>query len=497
MLPIVGSLFRANAIRFLSAMRPSVSAAVIPMAAVTSRSSLPSSYCDITEQVQRHSTSSRQYSSWSREDFQHFRQRQKQRDSRVLHSRRRRTLGSSSCSSHPYSTAARSPDAQSPTETSAATIISRLEADRNEARRRRTAFSRDRIASDGRLVTGSMAGEDASEFKRSLGVPLTAPAVPLIAEQDLERLVEHIRTARSVTVLTGAGVSTESNIPDYRGARGAYSTGFTPMTHQQFMSTPEARSRYWARSFAGWREFSNVKCNSAHTGLARLQAAGWVGPIITQNVDRLHHQAGSREVIELHGTTHRVVCMGCGEITERQPLQDQMADLNPHMAAYVKSLPEDAARSGQLDRDMPESGARTRRPDGDVELPDGLPRRPDGDVELSHGMRDFRVPPCASCGGFLKPNVVFFGDGLPRDRAKQALDIAAKTDCLLVVGSSLMVFSAFRLAKAAKDRGAAVVLLSVGANRADDLADLKVEALAGEALSRIAAHGSLQVPRIN
>jgi hypothetical protein len=123
-------------------MRPSVSAAVIPMAAVTSRSSLPSSYCDITEQVQRHSTSSRQYSSWSREDFQHFRQRQKQRDSRVLHSRRRRTLGSGSCSSHPYSTAARSPDAQSPTETSAATLISRLEADRNEARRRRTAFSR-------------------------------------------------------------------------------------------------------------------------------------------------------------------------------------------------------------------------------------------------------------------------------------------------------------------------------------------------------------------
>jgi len=388
--------------------------------------------------------------------------------------------------------------AQEDTAAQAAAARARLAAERELARQRGVAFSRDRITSDGRLTMGTLGQNGIELHRRPIGVPLTAPAVPPITDEALEQLVDAVQSASSVTVLTGAGVSTESNIPDYRGQHGAYATGFKPMTHQQFMATSEARARYWARSFAGWREFSSVKYNAAHSGLTRLQNSGWVGPIITQNVDRLHHSAGSRNVLELHGTTHRVICMSCGMVTEREPFQHQLADLNPKMAAYVAALPEDAARSGQLDRVIPESGQPVqpaKRPDGDVELPDGLPRRPDGDVELQHGMRSFVVPPCSRCGGVLKPNVVFFGDGIPKPRADRALQLASSADCLLVVGSSLMVYSAFRLAKAAKDAGAAVVLVSVGPNRADDLADRKVEALAGEALSRLASHPSLLIPR--
>jgi hypothetical protein len=149
--------------------------------------------------------------------------------------------------------------------------------------------------------------------QRAPGVPAAAPAAPPISAAQLEQLADLVTSARNVVVLTGAGCSTESNIPDYRGPAGAYTTGFTPMTHQQFMAKPENRRRYFARSFAGWHEFATVGANAAHEGLARLQQRGWCGMLITQNVDRLHHRAGSdaARVLELHGTTHRCA-RACG-----------------------------------------------------------------------------------------------------------------------------------------------------------------------------------------
>ena len=142
-----------------------------------------------------------------------------------------------------------------------------------------------------------------------------------------------VQGSSRLVVLTGAGCSTESGVPDYRGPQGAYSTGFKPMTHQQFMSSEASRSRYWARSYAGWHEFSHVAPNAAHEALARLQARGWLGAILTQNVDRLHQAAGAGSVLELHGTTHLVECMACGNITDRQALQERLSELNPHAAA--------------------------------------------------------------------------------------------------------------------------------------------------------------------
>eukprot|EP00891_Asterochloris_glomerata_P002079 jgi/Astpho2/2079/e_gw1.00038.165.1_t len=313
-------------------------------------------------------------------------------------------------------------------------------------------------------------------LSRPPGLPETAPVAEPISDRDLRTLVDWVSSCRRLVVLTGAGCSTESDIPDYRGPKGAYSSGFQPMTHQQFMATPQRRARYWARSFAGWHEFREVQPNRAHDALARLQRNGWVSALLTQNVDRLHHKAGSRGVIELHGTTHRVICMSCGDITHRDSLQARLEALNPESAAAIKRV----------------DGGVIRRPDGDVEIPI---RRPDGDVELRGADEHFQVPPCERCGGILKPNVVFFGDGVPRDRAERAMQLAQTCDGLLVVGSSLQVYSAFRLAKAAKAAQAGLAIVGVGPTRADALADIKQASVVGEALSRLAGLPEMLLPR--
>eukprot|EP00884_Botryococcus_braunii_P023005 jgi/Botrbrau1/9389/Bobra.0252s0014.1 len=275
------------------------------------------------------------------------------------------------------------------------------------------------------------------------------------------------------------------------------------MTHQQFMASPAQRARYWARSFAGWHEFADVAPNAAHDSLARLQRRGWVTHIITQNVDRLHHKAGSAPVLELHGTTHEVICMSCQEVRPRQPFQETLARLNPAAAEAVALM----RRQGTDPRGARERSLRvgSQEPPNDLS-PGGLRRRgtgmwrslsggPDGDVELQDAGRGFVVPPCPSCGGILKPDVVFFGDSIPPTRSRRALEVVERSDAVLVVGSSLAVYSAYRLARAAKQAGARLALLTVGPNRADDFADVKVQALAGEALSRLAAHPALLLPR--
>ncbi|KAL6778089.1 SRTB1 [Auxenochlorella protothecoides x Auxenochlorella symbiontica] len=362
-------------------------------------------------------------------------------------------------------------------------------------------WQQDRVLADGAFVPAP-SPPVASPLAPAHGrVPSFVPAAPPVAPAALQALEDFVAAHPGVLVVTGAGVSTESRIPDYRSPAGAYSTGFKPMTHQQFMGSAAARARYWARSFAGWYRYAGVRPNAAHEGLAALQRRGWLGGILTQNVDRLHHAAGSGDVLELHGTTHAVRCMGCGAVTPRVQTQARLAELNPEVDALARAL----AGAGEGDEDPPRHGvdgdrsiddrdeAFRGREDGSVRVP---VRRPDGDVELEDAGSGFRVPPCPACGGILKPDVVFFGDSVPKDVAARAQAAAAACPAMLVVGSSLQVWSAFRLARAAKAAGAPLALLSVGPNRADDLADLKVEARAGEVLARLARSPRLLLPHV-
>lgn len=323
--------------------------------------------------------------------------------------------------------------------------------------------------------------------------PAPISAAP-ISDIELDRLAELLHSARSAArgalVITGAGCSTESNVPDYRGPGGAYSLGYKPMTHQQFMSSNENRSRYWARSFAGYAEFARLKPNPAHHSLAWLQNTGFVSGIITQNVDRLHHKAGSprERVLELHGTTHEVICMTCRTLTPRGEVQRWLAHCNPAAAAAVDASTNrdsESGASGQLGLIRAHAGTSDPKvPQGYREGPDRRFLRPDGDVEVSPN-EPFVVPPCPSCGGILKPDVVFFGDSLPQERALRALHEAQNATGVLIVGSSLAVWSAFRLVKAARDNGATIGILNVGTTRADEIATWKVEARAGDAMDRL------------
>ena len=348
----------------------------------------------------------------------------------------------------------------------------------------RSRFSQERVSSTGELYGHSSVCEaDGAVPKlpklhvigtpivdRDSPVPGPAALVPPASEADVDLLCEMLLAARPLggaLVITGAGCSTESDIPDYRGPRGAYTTGFKPMTHQTFMKSEENRSRYWMRSYAGWHRFSNVEPNDAHKSIARLQSKGFIDKVITQNVDRLHHKAGSRSdgVLELHGTTHEVICLTCQALTPREEIQRLLSRYNApsiHPRGYV---------ADQKSFREPQS------------LRDGNQQRPDGDVEVDG--QGFVVPPCPSCGGILKPDVVFFGDSVPKGRSRRALELAQQAAYLLVVGSSVTVFSAFRLVKAAKDNGAQIGILNFGNTRADDLADWIIQGRAGDALSRV------------
>ena len=246
---------------------------------------------------------------------------------------------------------------------------------------------------------------------------------------------------RPFVALTGAGMSTDSGIPDYRGPGSVHRT---PMTYGDFVSGPAAQQRYWARSHLGWSRMRHAEPNDGHRALADLEAAGRLRLLITQNVDGLHEATGSRAVCALHGRISEVVCLGCRAVTSRASLHERMAALNPGW--------------GQSHADAPV------RPDGDVDLDDTAA---------------FRVPACAGCGGVLKPDVVFFGENVPKPRvarcfaAVDALD--PDRDALLVLGSSLTVMSGFRFVRHATRRGLPVVVVNRGPTRADDLDVLKVE----------------------
>ncbi|MCG6576878.1 NAD-dependent protein deacetylase [Pseudomonas sp. AF32] len=258
-------------------------------------------------------------------------------------------------------------------------------------------------------------------------------------------------TGRRFLVLTGAGISTPSGIPDYRDSEGVR-RGRQPMMYQEFLARPEARRRYWARAMLGWPRLQQARPNAAHEALAVLQAQRRISHLITQNVDTLHDRAGSRDVIELHGSLHRVLCLDCNQRSERQQIQKLMEAENPYLAGV------DA----------------TQAPDGDTLLDPAFEAR-------------FQVPRCPHCeGDRLKPDVVFFGENVAASTATRATQAVESADGLLVVGSSLMAWSAFRLCRAIKEQGKPLLAINQGKTRADDLLDLKVEVSCEQVLPLLA-----------
>lgn len=277
--------------------------------------------------------------------------------------------------------------------------------------------------------------------------------------RELDRLVGLLR-GRRFLVLTGAGCSTESGIPDYRGPDGSWRHA-RPMSFREFTSEAGARRRYWARSAVGWRRIATAEPNPGHRALARLERAGRIAGVVTQNVDGLHRRGGSERVIDLHGRLDRVECLGCRTRYRRDRFQLELERLNPEWLAAAGASAK-AARAIEA-------------------------ARPDGDADLAGADYDgFRVPPCPRCDGDLKPGVVYFGEAVPPRRVAASMAALAAADGLLVAGSSLAVWSGYRFARAASAAGQPVAIVNLGATRADELAAVKIEARCGEALPALA-----------
>ena len=276
-------------------------------------------------------------------------------------------------------------------------------------------------------------------------------------------LHEFIASAKRLVVLTGAGCSTESGIPDYRSPGGAW-TRHKPIYYSSFVRSPEVRRFYWARSYRGWPRFAAARPNDAHRAIAALEEQGKVHQLITQNVDDLHQEAGSRAVVQLHGRNRVVVCLDCRAEFPRAEVQERMRALN---GEWLEQARWDVLRADEADF----------APDGDANV--------GADV-----VGGFRVPECARCGGVLKPAVVFFGESVPPEKVRYAMDRVDEADALLVAGSSLTVWSGFRFVKRAAERGAPVAIVNIGPTRGDELAQLKIEAKCGETLSAVAFNGA-------
>lgn len=306
----------------------------------------------------------------------------------------------------------------------------------------------------------------------------------------LEALIAWWTPKQQVLCLTGAGLSTESGIPDYRGHQGSYHKGHKPMVHDQFMKHEHQRKRYWGRGMVGWKPFEAVEPNVGHVALAELEHMGYLGvyvedqptfydaqglelewpftsgqrklSLITQNVDSLHRRAGSQEIIELHGTSGRVQCMNCGTYRDRYDFHDELERINREwLDAALEAVEQDDLRA-------------------------------DGDAAVhTESFEEVLVPPCEDCGHFVKPDVVFFGDSVPKHRVRLCEAAVEQCDGLLVVGSSLAVHSAFRHVKAACQRGTPVAILNVGETRAEieELPGItKLEAPAGATLEGLVQH---------
>lgn len=272
----------------------------------------------------------------------------------------------------------------------------------------------------------------------------------VLPEVEPARALVDLLAGRPWVALTGAGMSTDSGIPDYRGPT---SVRATPMQFSEFVGSVESRQRYWARSYLGWSRIGQAEPNEGHRTLVELEAAGLQG-VLTQNVDGLHTLAGSRTVIDLHGRIADVVCLGCGRVTPRLELQQRLAELNPDLSAPA------TLEHAEL------------RPDGDAVVED---------------WRDFRLAACPACGGALKPDVVFFGESVPKPRVAQAYELVDRSEVLVVLGSSLTVMSGLRFVRHQTKRGLPTVVVNRGATRGDPLATLKLEQGCSETLATVAA----------
>ncbi len=272
---------------------------------------------------------------------------------------------------------------------------------------------------------------------------------------DVTSLAQLLSAHGPFTVLTGAGMSTDSGIPDYRGS-GVDRRRRPPITYREFMRSPQTRRRYWARSHVGYRFVGSARPNAGHIALAELQRTGALGRLITQNVDGLHQRGGSRDVVDLHGRLDRVVCTACRDLTPRDVFGRRLAELNPTFAARALEI----------------------APDGDADLDD-------------EEAATFTVPACLVCRGLLKPDVVFFGESMPRERRDAASVLLAGSAGLLVLGSSLAVMSGYRLVLQAAKAGQPVAIVTRGPSRGDHLAAVKVDDSLSDVLSQLRARSDM------
>ncbi len=275
------------------------------------------------------------------------------------------------------------------------------------------------------------------------------PDGPVVETPDGLATLARLLRAGGVTVLSGAGISTESGIPDYRGPDGR--RRITPMTYAEFVGSNQARRRYWARSFVGWRRFALAGPNEGHRAVAALQRGGFVGAVITQNVDGLHQAAGSVNVLELHGTLGRVTCLRCGDLTSRVALDQRLREANPAFEAATGPL------------------------------------RPDGDVDLDEAAVDsFHLVPCVVCrSDLLKPDVTLFGESVPKALVSQCFETVQRSTGLMVLGSSLQVMSGYRFVRRAAGLGLPVAIVTLGPTRGEAEATIRVDAPLGPTLSAL------------
>ena len=271
----------------------------------------------------------------------------------------------------------------------------------------------------------------------------------------IQRTTDIITPGSTVLVLSGAGCSTASGLGDYRNKQGLWKRA-QPITGQTFLNDTAARQRYWARSCVGWPSFSKAEPNQAHLALAMLEASGTVQHLVTQNVDGLHQRAGHQSVIDLHGVLSTLSCVACQAQQSRDDFQQRLLESNPWLSTLSAAY----------------------APDGDADL--------DTDETVLQQINQMHIPGCTNCGDLMKPDVVFFGESVPKDRVDLAMQQLRKADVLLVAGSSLMVFSGFRFCRDAHQRKQPIVIFNQGVTRADDLATLRIDGDCGELLTELA-----------
>jgi len=295
-----------------------------------------------------------------------------------------------------------------------------------------------------------------SNFPKLYSSTQFVPRCGTVEESELEKLQDFVDNCTSILILTGAGISTESGIPDYRSEKvGLYArTNHKPIQHQEFMKSKYVRQRYWARNFVGWSTFSGVRPNSSHLILTTWQQRGKISQIVTQNVDRLHHKAGCKAVLELHGSAYDVKCMNCGFAIDRHDFQNLLTDSNPSFSTSSIEM----------------------RPDADADLPQEM-------------INNFQLPHCNNCQdavqGFFKPDIVFFGDNVPKERVEKVYSELESSDSLLVIGSSLQVYSGYRFILKANELNKPVAIINIGETRGDKFAHIKLSGKCSDVLSKI------------